>query len=73
MMNNSTLLESDVKEATDRQYKRLADNRAAIDLLNAWGASDSTEDEREQRETWQHLQTALDEDRLSNRKLFPPK
>ncbi len=28
-------------------------------------------DEREQRETWEHLKRALDQDRLSERKLFP--
>jgi hypothetical protein len=29
------------------------------------------EDEQEQRETWEQLKRALDEDRLSERKLFP--
>ena len=71
MIDNSTLLESDVKEPADTQHERQVHNRAAIDLLNAWGASASTDDEREQQETWQHLQTVLDEDRLSSRKLFP--
>lgn len=28
-------------------------------------------DEEEQRETWEYLKRALDEDRLSDRKLFP--
>ncbi len=29
------------------------------------------EDETEQRETWEYLKRALDEDRLSDRRLFP--
>jgi hypothetical protein len=37
------------------------------ELLRAW----SEDDEDEQRETLEYLQRALDEDRLSNRKLFP--
>jgi hypothetical protein len=44
-----------------------ANNEAAIRLLESWCAGD----EREQRETWEYLKRALDEDRLSDRKLFP--
>jgi len=47
----------------DQQVK----NDAAIALLNSW----SVGDEHEQRETWEYLQKALDEDRFSSRKLFP--
>jgi len=43
-------------------------NQAAIDLLRSWR---ETGDEQEQKETWEFLQTALDEDRLSDRPLFP--
>ncbi len=43
-------------------------NQAAIDLLRSWREEG---DEQEQRETWEFLQTALDEDRLSDRPLFP--
>ncbi len=39
---------------------------AALDLLAKW----SQEDPHEQRETWEYLKRALDEDRLSSRKLF---
>jgi hypothetical protein len=43
-------------------------NQAAIDLLRSWREEG---DEQEQRETWEFLKTALDEDRLSDRPLFP--
>jgi intergrase/recombinase len=39
----------------------------AIRLLRSWRGEDDTEHE----ETWEYLRRALDEDRLSNRKLFP--
>lgn len=71
MMNNSTLLDSEVEEITDRHRERLTHNQAAIALLDAWAASDNTDDEREQQQTWAHLQTALDDNRLLHRKLFP--
>ena len=43
-------------------------NQAAIDLLRSWREEG---DEQDQQETWEFLQTALDEDRLSDRPLFP--
>lgn len=42
-------------------------NEALIALLDEW----AQEDEQEQQETWEYLQQALDEDRPSNRTLFP--
>jgi len=42
-------------------------NRALIQLLKSWREGD----EQEQRSTWGYLKQALDEDRLSERKLFP--
>lgn len=42
-------------------------NRALIQLLKSWREGD----EQEQRSTWEYLKQALDEDRLSKRKLFP--
>ena len=39
-------------------------NQAAIQLLRSWREGD----EQEQRETWEYLKKALDEDRLSDRK-----
>jgi len=43
-----------------------AKNEAAIRLLRLW----SEGDEQEQRETWEYLKRALDEDRLSYRRRF---
>jgi hypothetical protein len=46
-------------------------NQALIDLLTSWIEDDDEESIAEQRETWEVLQRVLDEDRLSDRKLFP--
>jgi len=46
---------------------RQVQNAAAIALLDEWSAGD----EREQRVTWETVRRALDEDRTSDRKLFP--
>jgi excisionase family DNA binding protein len=43
-------------------------NQAAIELLRSWREEG---DEEEQRETGEYLMKVLDEDRLSDRKLFP--
>jgi DNA-directed RNA polymerase subunit F len=45
-------------------------NQAAIDLLTSWLEDDDEESIAEQRETWAYLKRVLDEDRLSDRKLF---
>lgn len=45
-------------------------NQAAIDLLDSWMA-DEDEDPDEHQRAWDFLKTALDEDRLSDRPLFP--
>ncbi len=42
-------------------------NTALQQLLNSWREGD----EEEQRDTLEYLRKVLDEDRLSNRKLFP--
>lgn len=44
-------------------------NQAAINLLDSW--LDDTEDASEHQQAWDFLKTALDEDRLSDRPLFP--
>jgi hypothetical protein len=44
-------------------------NQAAIDLLDSWLGED--EDAAEHQRAWDFLKTALDEDRLSDRPLFP--
>ena len=46
------------------------DVNQALTLLQSWNVEESSERE-EQRETWEYLKKALDEDRLSDRKLFP--
>ncbi|SRR6266540_185328 len=43
-------------------------NSAALALLQSWAEEG---DEQEQRDTWEYLKIVLDEDRLSDRKLFP--
>jgi hypothetical protein len=48
--------------------ERIQKNQAAIELLQSW---EEEGDEQEQTETWEYLRKALDEDRLSNRPLFP--
>lgn len=48
--------------------EQLEKNRALAAILESWIQEG---DEEEQRETWEFLRKALDEDRLSDRKLFP--
>ena len=61
--NDATITESSRKALAAQRIK----NEAAIQLLRLW----RTGDEQEQQETWQYLKRVLDEDRLSNRRLFP--
>lgn len=49
--------------------KSQAKNNEAIALLQSWLDDDS--DAEEQRIAWEAIRGALDEDRLSDRKLFP--
>jgi hypothetical protein len=49
--------------------EQLRKNQAAIDLLDSW--LDDDEDASEHQQAWDFLRTALDEDRLSDRPLFP--
>ncbi|UXE58662.1 MAG: hypothetical protein KA717_21790 [Woronichinia naegeliana WA131] len=44
-------------------------NQAAIDLLDSWLSED--EDASEHQQTWDYLKKVMDEDRLSDRPLFP--
>lgn len=46
---------------------RTRKNKAMIELLRSW----REEDEQEQRTTWELLREALEEDRWSDRELFP--
>jgi hypothetical protein len=41
---------------------------AVSQLLQSW---EDESDEQEQKETWEYIKQALDQDRLSNRPLFP--
>ncbi|WP_207714218.1 hypothetical protein [Scytonema sp. UIC 10036] len=50
--------------------EQLQINQALIEWHRKWVEEG---DEEEQRETFEYLQKALDEDRLSNRPLFPQK
>ncbi len=49
--------------------KQARKNQAAIELLDSW--LDESEDASEHQQAWEFLKTALDEDRLSDRPLFP--
>lgn len=42
----------------------------AIALLQSW-CGDEPQQQQEQRDTWEYLKKSLDEDRISDRKLFP--
>jgi hypothetical protein len=53
----------------DRWELPPADVDKAVSLLQSWNVEDQHE-QQEQRETWEYLKAALDEDRLSDRKLF---
>jgi hypothetical protein len=44
-------------------------NQAAINLLDSWLSED--EDASEHQQTWDYLKKVMDEDRLSDRPLFP--
>lgn len=59
---------NDEEERERRRHQR-ALNQAAIDLLDSWDSA-TPEEIEEQRRIWELLRVALDEDRLSDRKLF---
>jgi hypothetical protein len=63
-MDSHDTLPVAIEEQRDEQIRR---NQALIALLDSWEQDDA----EEQRETWSILKRALDEDRLSYRKLFP--
>lgn len=65
--SNAIVLQTVVRNDLFANYN-LTNNDRAINLLQSWL---DAEDELEQRETWEYLQQHLDEDRLSDRKLFP--
>ncbi len=55
------------KKGLPQSIAQIQKNRALIQLLRSWREGD----EQEQRSTWEYLKQVLDEDRLSERKLFP--
>ncbi len=54
------------KEKQTQAANLTAKNNSAINLLDSWLETD----EKEQKETFEYLKKVLDEDRLSDRKLF---
>ena len=61
---------SDQKGTTENlEANRLAQQHKALKELTRLWIEEG--DEQEQTETWEYLRQALDEDRLSNRPLFP--
>ena len=65
--NDTTDVQDEEARARKEQRRK---NQAAIELLESWATGDD-EDERDQRETWEFLRTALNEDRLSDRDRVP--
>ena len=64
----STVIDpSEIESEDNVMDTRKARNEAAIRLIDSW----SQDDDGEQKETWEYLKKALDEDRLSSRPLFP--
>lgn len=57
------LKSNDVSKNSSQMQK----NHALIQLLRSWREGDK----QEQQDTWEYLEHALDEDRFSERKLFP--
>ena len=55
----------------ERRRLQIEKNQPLIALLRSWREATDPEELEDQRETWEFLKEALDEDRLSYRKLFP--
>ena len=66
--NHQATSQSEIeKKGLPQSIAQIQKNRALILLLRSWREGD----EQEQRSTWEYLKQVLDEDRLSERKLFP--
>jgi hypothetical protein len=63
-------IDKNLSEQTGKFVLPDMDVNEALALLQSWNVEESSEWD-EQRETWEFLKAALDEDRLSDRKLFP--
>ncbi|MGH2562759.1 MAG: hypothetical protein ACRDJH_27175 [Thermomicrobiales bacterium] len=59
-----------VEVEEEQRRLQIEKNQGLIALLDSW-ASATEVDIQEQKETWEWLKKALDEDRPSYRKLFP--
>lgn len=72
MAVQATLIKDDwIREILEEmEAGQPARNESAIRLLEEW-LGGGEKDEQEQRETWEYLKQALDEDRPAYRKLFP--
>jgi hypothetical protein len=64
------LIDKNLSDETSKFALPDMDVSQALALLQSWDVDESPELD-EQRETWEYLKQALDEDRLSDRKLFP--
>jgi hypothetical protein len=62
-------IEQYAMQVLDRYLARTVTNSSAVSLLQSWLDAPT---EQEQKETGTFLIEALDRDRLSTRKLFPP-
>lgn len=76
MLLHHILLRLSTSHSTNdaREFLRqVSPNRRAeiIRLLQSWREEDEKEDQQEQLAVWEELKRSLDEDRLSDRKLFP--
>lgn len=65
-MSKNKLTSKTLKITTKNLDTKQQNREQAIKLLRSW----REDDEQEQKETWEYLKVALDEDRLSDRKLF---
>ena len=55
----------------ERRQRQIELNQPTIALLKSWLEDDQEDSEEEQKAALEWLMAALDEDRPSNRKLFP--
>ncbi len=62
-------IDQDLSEEAGKSPLPVVDVNEALALLQSWNVEESPE-QQEQRDTWEYLKKALDEDRLSDRKLF---
>lgn len=69
MADSEDVYEEPTKKGLNTRTAQENKTKALIRLLESWNVEDEQE-QQEQREAWEHLKRALDEDRFSDRKLF---